>query len=61
MLKYLVLFTILSVAMSQNCYNGCFECDSQNQICTACHEGFELTLLGGCVLSSIENCNYYAN
>lgn len=54
------LLVLLLVGVScQGCLRGCFECDLSSKLCSACYDGYQLTILGECVKNSIANCNLY--
>lgn len=54
-----LLFLFLVLGTSSECFGGCFECDPESKMCSACYEGFQLTIMGGCVSGTIPHCNLY--
>lgn len=55
----LFIYSILALALS--CQEGYVNCDAQTQICFACADNYQLTLLGECVPDIIVNCRLYLN
>jgi hypothetical protein len=53
------MLVLVGVCSAQACYQGCFECDPITKMCTACYEGFELTILGSCAKAELPFCNLY--
>lgn len=60
-MKTNILLTLLLVATTSIvCPNNCNDCDPNGTICFACAEGFELSVTGSCVSSSlVARCTLY--
>jgi hypothetical protein len=60
-MKTNIVLTLLLVATTSIvCPNNCNDCDPNGNICFACAEGFELSVIGSCVSSSlVTRCTLY--
>lgn len=57
--KEVLLFLLFLIGCTLSCPDYCNDCDPSGNICFACKQDYELSVLGKCVSNVVDKCIVY--